>query len=210
MERDMKKIIGFYDYTVIFTYMGLALALEGIIQAVRGVFPGALLLLAGALFCDTVDGKIARTKKNRTEQEKQFGIQIDSLCDMVSFGVFPAVIFYAWGLETLIDFVLLAFYCLCCVIRLAYFNVLELNKQTGEPTVYHGLPMVGLSIFVPAAWLLGLCIPPAVFCMILRGMLVVFGLLYILDFKVNKPKLLHLAIMALIFFVPLIIACTML
>ena len=44
------------------------------------------------------DGKIARTKKNRTEDEKRFGIQIDSLCDVVCFGVFPIVLCYELGM----------------------------------------------------------------------------------------------------------------
>lgn len=199
----MKKIIGFYDHTVILTYAGLVMALEGIIHAVRGAFPAALLFLAGALFCDTMDGKVARAKKNRTDAEKQFGIQIDSLCDMVSFGVFPAVIFYSWGLETILDFVLLAFYCLCCVIRLGYFNVLAQSKQKDEQCAYHGLPVVGLSIFVPFAWLLGILLPGVAFRFFLRTLLLVFGWLYILDFRVNKPKVWHLAVMTAIFFVPL-------
>lgn len=45
------------------------------------------------------DGKIARSKKNRTDREKMFGVQIDSLCDCVCFGVFPAMICYLMGVR---------------------------------------------------------------------------------------------------------------
>lgn len=205
----MRKVIGFYDHTVVLTYGGLIFALGGIICAFRGAFPTALLLLAGSLFCDTMDGKVARSKKNRTAEEKQFGVQIDSLCDMVSFGVFPAVLCYSWGLTTGADFALMAFYCLCCVIRLAYFNVLAQNKTGDEPSAYHGLPVVGLAMVIPAAWLLGIFLPPMAFRWVLRGLLLVFGWLYILDFPVNKPKIWQLAIMAVMFFVPLFLAMSL-
>lgn len=199
----MKKLIGVYDYTVVFTYLGLALSLLGIVHALRGWFPSALLLLGGALICDTIDGKVARTKEGRTETEKQFGIQIDSLCDMISFGVFPALLCIGYGLSTWLDYCLLAFYCLCCVIRLGYYNVLEQNKPQDAPTVYHGLPMVGLSVFLPSAHLIGQWVSKDVFLWILRGMLAVFGYLYILDFRVNKPKLWLLMLIGAVFFAPL-------
>ena len=60
----------------------------------------AVLCLALSGLCDMFDGKIARTKKDRTEIEKRFGIQIDSLCDVVCFGVFPAMICYCLGVNT--------------------------------------------------------------------------------------------------------------
>ena len=81
-----KRVIGFYDYTVILTYLGMFMAFQGIIFAVKGIFPAALLFLAGSLVCDTMDGRVARAKKNRAEEEKQFGVQIDSLCDLLLLG----------------------------------------------------------------------------------------------------------------------------
>ena len=87
-------MIGFYNYTVILTYLSLISALFGTHLAFKGNFSGALicLLLSGAF--DSFDGMVARTKKDRTEEEKKFGIQIDSLADMFSFGIFPAIIGY--------------------------------------------------------------------------------------------------------------------
>ena len=86
--------MGFYNYTVILTYLSLISALFGTHLAFKGNFSGALicLLLSGAF--DSFDGMVARTKKDRTEEEKKFGIQIDSLADMFSFGIFPAIIGY--------------------------------------------------------------------------------------------------------------------
>ena len=87
-------MIGFYDYTVILTYISFASAVSGIFCASTGHVRWAIVFLAFSGLCDMFDGKIARTKKERTEDEKNFGIQIDSLCDVVCFGVLPIVLCY--------------------------------------------------------------------------------------------------------------------
>ena len=88
----MINFIGFYDYTVILTYLSLISSIIGITQAIDGSFTPAVCCLIISGFCDLFDGTIARTKKNRTADEKVFGIQIDSLCDLVCFGAFPAIL----------------------------------------------------------------------------------------------------------------------
>ena len=80
-------MIGVYDYTVIATYVSLLFGLAGIYASAHENLPAALLFLMLAGLLDAFDGRIARTKKNRTDTEKNFGIQIDSLCDLISFGV---------------------------------------------------------------------------------------------------------------------------
>ena len=87
-------MIGFYDYTVILTYLSLLSAGAGIIISLSGTghpYIGTFFLLFCGL-CDAFDGRVARTKDNRTDMEKAFGIQIDSLSDLVAFGVLPACI----------------------------------------------------------------------------------------------------------------------
>ena len=78
-------MIGVYDYTVLATYLSLAFGVSGILAAMNGSPYSALLCLMVSGLLDAFDGRIARTKKNRTEQEKRFGIQIDSLNDVVCF-----------------------------------------------------------------------------------------------------------------------------
>lgn len=70
-------MIGYYNYTVVLTYISLASSVFGMTQAIHGRFKTAILCLAISGLCDMFDGKIARTKKDRTEDEKAFGIQID-------------------------------------------------------------------------------------------------------------------------------------
>ena len=88
------KLIGFYDYTVILTYVSAVSAVLGIVCASKGSFTAAVVCLMVAGICDGFDGTVAKTKKNRTEDEKAFGIQLDSLCDVISYGVFPAFLCY--------------------------------------------------------------------------------------------------------------------
>ena len=196
-------MIGFYDYTVILTYLGALFGLRGISMALSSRFRGTIVCMAAALLCDTLDGIVARRKKNRTRQEMLFGIQIDSLCDLVSFGMCPSVMFYMLGMRSVWDMGLLGAYCLCCVIRLAYFNVLAQEAELGTKGDFHGLPVVCLDVMVPAVYLLfrltGNCL------WILRAAVAVFGFLYILDFPVKKPVLWEFVAMGLLALVPMVI-----
>ena len=95
-------MIGFYDYTVVLTYISLAVSVFGMTQAIEGRFRTAIVCLAISGLCDMFDGKIARTKKDRTYDEKLFGVQIDSLCDVVCFGAFPVILCYVLGVKGVI------------------------------------------------------------------------------------------------------------
>lgn len=145
-------MIGFYDYTVILTYMSLLSAVCGMAFSLTDhpIIATICLLFCGC--CDMFDGKVARMKKNRTEEEKSFGIQIDSLCDIVAFGVLPAVIllklcagsWYAWVIAPL--------YVLAGLIRLAYFNVTEELRQKETDAcrkTYSGLPITASALIFP-------------------------------------------------------------
>lgn len=195
-------MIGFYDYTVVLTYLGALVGLLGIILGMQGNFMGTIFCMAASLVCDTLDGKVARAKKGRTDDEMRFGIQIDSLCDVISFGIAPAAMFYLLGLDSAADMLLLGAYVLCCVIRLGYFNVLAGNAELGTKGDYHGLPVVCLTVMVPALYMTGLWLPEALFLWVLRAGLAVFGFLYILDFRVKKPTLWKFVCMILVFWVP--------
>ena len=109
-------MIGVYDYTVIATYLSLLFGLAGIYSASRGNLFAAILFLMLAGLLDAFDGRIARTKKNRTDTEKRFGIQIDSLNDLVCFGVLPAAIGTAMGCTAIWFLTTMAFFTLCALI----------------------------------------------------------------------------------------------
>ena len=121
-------MIGFYNYTVILTYIGTISGILGIINAFNGNILNSIILLMVAGACDMFDGKVARSKK-RTKQEERFGIQIDSLSDVICFGVLPAIIGYNIGMNKWYSIIILLYFALGGLIRLAYFNVLEEERQ---------------------------------------------------------------------------------
>ena len=185
-------MIGFYDYTVILTYMSLASAVSGMACAFSGHPIWATLCLLFCGLCDMFDGKVARTKKNRTDDEKAFGVQLDSLCDVICFGIFPAIICYLLGVRGVLGVILVMFYCLCAVIRLAFFNVLEAKRQANEggaTKVYRGLPVTSIAFILPLAFWLQFIIPELAFMILLHAILLVVGFLFILDFPLRKPGL---------------------
>lgn len=167
-------MIGVYDYTVILTYLSLVSGILGIIITVTGVGHPELgvffLMISGML--DAFDGRVARTKKNRTQIEKDFGIQIDSLTDLICFGVLPVTIGLALlridGVFTevvrrkdydgsfpilIILLVIAVFYVLASLIRLAYFNATsEIRNEESEKTgvtYYMGLPITAAAVVFP-------------------------------------------------------------
>ena len=121
----MFRFIGIYNYTVILTYLSVICAVIGMVLSAKGHFGAAVICLMLCGICDAFDGTVARSKKDRTEDEKAFGIQIDSLCDVISFGVYPAVLCFHLGADGIVGILCMCTYVLCAVIRLAFFNVLE-------------------------------------------------------------------------------------
>ena len=186
------KLIGFYDYTVLLTYGSVVSAVMGMVQASKGSFTAAILCLMISGLCDAFDGMVARTKKNRTDDEKAFGIQLDSLCDVISFGVFPAYVCYCMGVKGAVGLACVCLYCLCAVCRLAFFNVLEAKRQQvegGSNKFYRGLPVTSISMLFPLLYLFHGLFTAEIFALILHGMLLVVAFLFVLDFRVKKPNL---------------------
>ncbi len=184
-------MIGFYDYTVVLTYMSIASSTIGMVLALNGHPILAILCLSLAGLFDMFDGKVARSKKNRTDDEKMFGVQIDSLCDVVSFGFYPALYVYAFGVRGYISIAIMIYYVIAAVIRLAFFNVIEINRQykdDSENKFYHGLPVTSIAVILPIVFLLKFVVSPEVFRMILRITMFATATAFIVDFKFKKPS----------------------
>ena len=189
MKRKI-QFIGVYDYTVILTYFSLFSAVVGLTKAANGQFTFAVLCLLVSGICDAFDGIVARSKKNRTADEKAFGIQLDSLCDVISFGVFPALLCYHMGMDGVLGIAVACVYCLCAVARLAYFNVLEGNRQRKEDGCaksYRGLPVTSISIILPLIYSLRGWIGVDRYGNFMHLLLLVVAFLFVLDFSVPKP-----------------------
>ena len=198
----MLRFIGFYDYTVILTYLSLISALCGITQAASGHFNAAVICLGICGVCDSFDGRVARSKKNRTEDEKAFGVQIDSLCDLVCFGIFPAIFCYCLGVQGILGIAIISFFSICAVIRLAYYNVLDEKKNNGTYTdtaAFHGLPVTMSSILIALTYCLNFVVPENIFTIIIHIVPVLIGFLNILDFRIEKkPSLKELILLIVV------------
>jgi len=184
-------LLGVYNYTVILTYLGMLMGYAGISLALGGSLRGALICLMIAGVCDMFDGTVASTKV-RTAQEKRFGIQIDSLSDLICFGALPAVIVYTASAQSGVSFYISGSYLLCALIRLAWFNVDEEERQnsSGDPReLYYGLPVTTSALILPALlWtghIWGRSAPEALG----PAALALMGAAFLIPFRLKKPAL---------------------
>ena len=189
-------MLGVWDYTVILTYISFASAGIGIFCAMSMRVQWAIFCLACSGLCDMFDGKVARMKKDRTEDEKKFGIQIDSLFDIVCFGNLPMVICYKRGMNRLFSLVVLVLYGLAGLVRLAHFNVMEEKRQqqtSEDKKYYQGLPITSMAIALPLLFVLSPLLPgPKVFLAAMHVLVMVVGALFIVDFKLRKPTVMEI------------------
>ena len=141
------------------------------------------LMLAG--ICDMFDGKVASMCK-RTKEEKEFGIQIDSLADTVNFVVLPVVIMLSLGMTSIIDVVIYALFIICGISRLGYFNV---NAKLDSPVkFYNGLPVTSTAIIYPVLGLLHGHIPEDVFSLVYIIATLLTAILFVTRIKIPKFK----------------------
>lgn len=146
--------IGVYNLANFITLLGLASALLACVFAQRGYIRLALCMFLLSGLCDMFDGRIARGAGSRTRREKVYGIQIDTICDMVSFGVTPVFILYSAGFDGWHDVVVYIIYSVCAAIRLSYFNTqaieetpdLNMKSFTGVPVPFSCIALPPLLI----------------------------------------------------------------
>ena len=139
---------GIYLLPNLFTTGGLFAGFYGIIAAFRGDFESAAIAIFVAAVFDGLDGRIARL----TNTSSKFGAEYDSLADMVSFGVAPALVMYSWGLGHLGKFGWSAafIYVACGALRLARFNT---QIDTADKNYFTGLASpAAASILASAVW----------------------------------------------------------
>lgn len=205
-------MIGVYDYTVVLTYLSAMSGVIGIIVTMTGIghpYCGTLFLMISGLL-DGFDGKVARTKKDRTALEKEFGIQIDSLADLICFGVLPASIGMAQlrvsGILTdigikekrpdhysliLLLISIAVLYVLAALIRLAYFNSTQ-DERAEEARLkgksyFTGLPVTTAALIFPLTLVIH-WFTEADLTIFYFWMLLIVAILFIANFKVPKPN----------------------
>ena len=129
--------------------------------------------------------------KLRNKREKRFGIQIDSLSDLISFGVLPAMFLYGISGHNRVAGVIGAMYVLCAIIRRAYFNVLEEERQSrnpGDVKIYLGVPVTVIAVLLPVEYMMyekGLLNNSFCFAVLL----LVMSLCFLAPIEIKKPGL---------------------
>ena len=133
---------GVYLLPNLFTTAALFCGFYAVVASMDGNFTRAAYAIFVAMFLDGIDGRVARM----TSTESQFGKEYDSLSDMISFGIAPALVIYQWGIDILRElggfwgkagWAVAFIYCVCAALRLARFNTN--SKQIGK-RYFQGLP----------------------------------------------------------------------
>ena len=134
----------------ILTLAGVCLGISSIKFSIDGNFSLAVIFILFAAILDALDGRVARLIKGTSE----FGKELDSLTDFVSFGIAPAFILYFWELNNYgkLGWAITLIYSVCCVLRLARFNLTKIDdSQIWKNNYFEGVPSPagGLLILMP-------------------------------------------------------------
>lgn len=137
---------GIYLLPNLFTTAALFAGFYAIIQAMNGRYEYSVIAIFVAMVFDGLDGRVARL----THTQSEFGAEYDSLSDMVSFGVAPALIMYEWALKDLgkLGWIAAFVYCACTALRLARFNV---TIAVIDKRFFQGLPSPAAAALIAGA-----------------------------------------------------------
>ncbi len=136
-ESDSLRARGIYLLPNMFTSAALFAGFYAIVQAMNFNFEHSAIAIFIAMVMDGLDGRVARM----TNTTSAFGAEYDSLSDMVSFGVAPALIMYVWALKPMgkLGWIAAFIYCACAALRLARFNT-KLEDEHQDKRYFQGLP----------------------------------------------------------------------
>lgn len=189
-------MIGKWNKSVILTYLGLILSVLGIILVIFDInIKYAMICLIFAGICDLFDGTVARRCK-RTKEEKEFGIELDSLVDVISFIALPIVILTSIN-RSLLFIPLVIIYAVFAIARLAYFNIKTADSNKAIAS-YIGLPVTYAAMIFPLLFLLSYVLKNNVFIIIYNIITLLVAILFVIKIKVPKPKLISSIILLLI------------
>jgi CDP-diacylglycerol---serine O-phosphatidyltransferase len=136
-DTELVRVRGIYLLPNLFTSAALFAGFYAIVQAMNANFEHSAIAIFIAMVMDGLDGRVARM----TNTTSAFGAEYDSLSDMVSFGVAPALIMYVWALKPMgkLGWIAAFIYCACAALRLARFNT-KLEDPFQDKRYFQGLP----------------------------------------------------------------------
>ena len=171
-----------FDRANLLTLMGLVCGVLSISFSARGAFTAASTALLWALFCDWFDGPLARRTPGRSDNDRAFGAQLDSLADMVSSGCAPAILLICLGNFEPWFFPGAVMLVVAGAMRLAHFNVFGHDDKGG----YSGLPIDTNIIVVTALFPLRELLGHTAFPWVLYGAIVTLAILNVSPFRMPR------------------------
>lgn len=181
----MKKFIGYYRSCDLLTMTGTFMALLGCILAINGSKLSPIFCLIASGICDAFDGKLAR-RKDYPEEQSVYGVQLDSLSDMVSFGLFPLVLTVCnLPARSYLAWIAIIFYSICGMIRLAYFNTMDICNIS-EKGYFVGVPITFISICYPIVYIISVYLKFKYFNIVVPIFFTIVGLSFIYRIRIKK------------------------
>ena len=180
-------MIGKWNKSVILTYLGLAVVMLGIVLVLHNIdIKYAYICLICAGVCDMFDGTVARRCK-RNDEEKAFGIQLDSLADVANFVVFPMILLCK--INTIYYILpIMIIYGIFGVARLANFNITAPTDNT-PVKYYQGMPVTLSALIFPVIYLLSYVLSRNIFIIIYDSIALLVGILFVAKIKIPKPRI---------------------
>ena len=182
----LKRIVGFWNPSVILTYIGMSFAVAGMFLAVSSKINYSFICLVLCGICDLFDGSVAR-KFKRSDEEKAFGIELDSLVDVISFIALPVTIFLKIGFVTPVHLIIYILYAIAGIARLGYFNVVDADGE-GPVKYYTGLPITYAALVFSIMYLSVNILTGNAFVIVYTLSMAVVTVLEVLKIKIAKPK----------------------
>lgn len=179
-------ILGAYNPACLVTLSGFLAAVGAIVLASAGRIEFALACLILAGLADLFDGVVAR-RLTRSAYEKEFGVQLDTVVDVVSFVVAPFVIALGAGLRSPPALVAMGLFVVAGAVRLAHFNTLS-AEGADQSTHHRGLPVTYTALIFPLLFLLRNAVPPATFRLALGAAFPIIAAAFVMDVPVRKPR----------------------
>ena len=183
-----KYIIGYYNLANLVTLVGLACAVLACFMISRGQHIFAMLSYGIAALCDAMDGKIARATTTSTKRERFYGVQLDSLCDVISFGAVPCFMAYMLGYNSVIDILIYMLFVICGVTRLANFNTESAVDTTDmKPKFFTGMPIPFSQMVFPLLLIVHILAGSHVYWLF-RIVYLLVGLAFVIRIRIPKPS----------------------
>lgn len=202
-----KIIIGIYRDCDFVTMLSSTFGIIGIICALNGYISVAVFLLIMSGICDSFDGVLAR-KRDNTKKEMIYGCEIDSLSDIICFGVLPVAISISDGINSWWANIVYTMYILTGIVRLAYYNTLY-HVDEDSKGYFVGLPITSIAIIYPIFWLIFRMNKLVYSNIVIVAMFLVLSILYIIRIKIKKIDTKGKIILAILGIVFIVLAITM-